>query len=175
MRFKAEILGLLGESKFKDIGMVEPGHNKPFRFTKSKIYFTSQHKNDAYYIHLNRTNGELQGAITDKCAYTFSKDYDRDDKKRFIISLYDLNHAAYLKLNWWNRIKCNIVHKRYLFQREGDWFWKTVITACIGFIFSLIGIIVGYYLRGRTEQEPKQEQPQPRTQPAASEKSYEGY
>ena len=37
---------------------------------------------------------------------------------------------------------CNIIHGRYLINRE--WFYKTLVTAAIGFLFAIIGSSVGY-------------------------------
>jgi|ERR1035437_368762 hypothetical protein len=45
-----------------------------------------------------------------------------------------------------NGILLRIIHGRYWFYREREWFTKTVIAALIGFLFGIMGVYVGYKL-----------------------------
>lgn len=134
MRFRGKIEGLAFESTFSEM----PHPIPDFTFSRKRIWFSEKHK-DKYY-----TNPFLTYFIQHESDYTFSKDYDKKEKKRFIVTFAGGKDASYIKLNWLNRIKCNIVHKRYIFQRDPDWFWKTLIAAGIGAVFGFIGGSVGY-------------------------------
>ena len=135
MRFKAQILGAVGTATISVPGKIK----EQFIFSRSRIFFTKNHTETSYYIHI-----PLAFEFRNEANYTFDKVYDKDEKKRFRIVFTNGIHSSFIKLNGINRIKCNIVHKRYLFQRDPDWFWKTLIAAAIGAIFGFIGSGIGY-------------------------------
>lgn len=110
-----------------------------FEFTKSKIIFTKRQTKETYSLIFDIC------PFADKSKYTFDKVYDENDKKQFQITIDGREPCtAYLDILWWNKIKCNIIHRRYFIDREKEWFLKTLIAAFVGFLFSIIGLYLGY-------------------------------
>ncbi|MES2373780.1 MAG: hypothetical protein V4557_14465 [Bacteroidota bacterium] len=76
--------------------------------------------------------------------YTFDKIRDKDDKRQFQIT-YPNSATATLKMGWFNKFKCNWVHRRYIINKdEGEWFIKTIITTLIAAMVSLMSLWIGY-------------------------------
>lgn len=126
-----------------------------FEFTRSKILFTKRQTNKEYFQIFESCK------IIDKTKYTFAKAYDDNDKKRFQIAYGEDDCKAFLKINWWNKIKCNIIHGRYFLHREREWFIKTIIAALIGFAFGLIGTYLGYRQGYQNGLKASQQQTRP--------------
>lgn len=138
MRFKATILSC--------VNIVKDGYpsplETPFIFTKRKILFTPKHGEKFYHLSI-----ALSCPFQSGSDYTLTTEYNREDRKKFVITIAgDKNCKSYLGINLYNRFKLNWIHRRYLIHRDPDWIWKTLITAFIGFLFSIIGIILGYHL-----------------------------
>ena len=132
MRFNAKLLDVVTHGTMDTIGTYSP----VTEFSKSQIFISP----------LPSTNARISirdTTISNGVNYSFDKYYDDNEKLQFRITLRNPDYVSRLKLNWINKIKCNLIHRRYLFQRDPDWFWKAIITAFIGFIFSLIGFFVG--------------------------------
>src|SRR5436190_2080872 len=96
-----------------------------FKFTKSKILFTRYQEETVYFLGI-----PLTCPIKDRTKYTFHRIVDGNDKKRFLIRLNDnITCSGFLEINWWNRLKCNLMHKRYwLWKSESNWLKQAVIT-----------------------------------------------
>ena len=136
MRFKAIILNC--------VNVITDGYPTPLRtpfiFTKRKVLFSKKHGEKIYHLTI-----PLGCPFQTGSDYELRTEYDKEDKKRFVIEFnYNMNCKSYLKINWYNRFKLNWIHKRYLIHRDPDFFWKTLFSAFIGFLFGLIGIIAGY-------------------------------
>ncbi len=91
------------------------------------------------------------------CTYQLDKIRDKEDNKQFQIT-YTTGDKYILKLDFWNKFLCNWIHKRYVINKDGgEWFFKSIIAATIGFLFALIGLWIGYRLG--VQGAPKQMQP----------------
>ncbi len=153
MRFKAKISSAVGLTTY---GGQPTNVGEPFIFSKKKIYFSKKHNGEMYYLSI-----ALACGFKNESVYDLQIIEDREGKNRKAVMIgKDAACISFIKMNAWNRFKCNLIHKRYLFQRDPDWFWKTAITAGIGFIFSLIGIVVGYNLKDRNVSKEGQSQGQ---------------
>lgn len=127
MKFRGKIDLLAFESTLSESHIIPP-----FTFSKKRIWFSSKHK-DKYY-----TNPFLTYFIQNESDYTFSREYDKNEKKRFVITYAGGKNASYLNLNRLNRIKCNIIHHRY-------WVQKPEVYTKI-FIGIVVGVVVGLIL-----------------------------
>lgn len=141
-RFKADILSVSRPP------LTLQEFNKPiditFEFSKNRIFFT-QAQRKMNLILEPRSDRYATSDFKHGMKYTFDKVYDENDKLRFQINVGNRNYSSFIKLSWHDRIICNMIHGRYIITRE--WLYKTVIVAAIGFLFGVIGIIIGYYLR----------------------------
>lgn len=129
-----------------------------FDFTKSKIIFTKRQSKQTYFLTFHETC-----PFGDRSTYVFDKVYDENDKEQYQITINgQSNCTSYLEINWWNKIKCNIIHRRYFIDREKEWFLKTLIAAFVGFMFSIIGLYLGYrqgYQNGIKVSQEKTQSP----------------
>ncbi len=145
-RFKAKIskvkhAPIIGVTNFFD-----PNRNDVstlFEFSKNRIFFTD--KQIAGKLTLETSSQYATSTFENGMKYTFDKVYNEHDKKIFQITVGNQGFSSPLQINWYNKILCNCVHGRYLINQE--WFYKTLVTAAIGFLFAIIGIVIGYYLR----------------------------
>ena len=137
MKFKAQILGCWHPSTRNEITN-EPIGKHILTFKKYKIIFPKEFITQT--LHL-----EFFGAcpFQNNAKYTLDKALDTNDKIKFQITINN-ECKAFININWYNRIKCNIIHKRYLIDREREWFLKTLIAALLGFLFAIIGSSIGY-------------------------------
>ena len=138
-RFKAEIISISRPP------LQLPEFNKPidktFVFSRNRIFFTQEQKE----MHLRLEPPSDKHATSDfkhGMKYTFDKAYDNNDNLRFQISVGNNNYSSYLRIDWWNKFLCNVIHERYIISR--DWFYRTLVTAAIGFLFAIIGNMIGY-------------------------------
>lgn len=92
-------------------------------------------------------------AVVHDTTYRFDKDYNYNDDKVFVIFIGEEKYN--LRIDFWNKIKANIIHHRYLLDKEKEWFIKTIIATAIGAIFALIGAYVGYKIGIQSQQIPK--------------------
>lgn len=112
-------------------------------FTKYRIRVDEAKINRLYFDPL------LVQPIADGMEYEFDKRLNREDKKMFSIILkHRLNQLDnglhHLDIDLWNKIRANIIHRRYWVDREKEWFVKTLIATIIGFAFALIANTIGY-------------------------------
>lgn len=137
MQFKAKILSAISVIT-EDAGPSRV--TKDFSFTYRRILFDKRHDKRQYFLSI-----PLSCQFQHESEYTLATSYDKEGIKRFVITIGgDKNCSSYIEFSLWNRMKCNIVHKRYLPQRDSDWFYKTIIATAIGFLFGLIGVALGY-------------------------------
>jgi hypothetical protein len=137
MRFKAKIDGLILLPHSE--GLYE--NDSHFIFSKGIIYHPIKLKEFTGDIFMDKN---FQSVLANDTEYKFEKNYDpRKEVVRFEALLN--NRRIILKLNKWNKIKCNLIHNRYWFQIHKDFLFQTIIAASIGFLFSLIGIALGYH------------------------------
>ncbi len=120
-----------------------PLKNTHVKFSRYRIFLEDEQINRIWYDPL------LVQPVTHKSEYTFDKKLNKEDKKQFTIILTQRlnlldNGIHHLDINLWNKIKANIIHKRYWVDREKEWFIKTLIAAAIGFVFGIIGSWIGY-------------------------------
>lgn len=131
MTFKAEILQI-----FPIEGVFAEGKkSKYFTFTRSRILFDKNKKASIYYINIPLSQG-----IANEARYTIDREYDREDKKRWVITINGLkNHKSYVKMNWINAQKCRLIHNRYwILNDKYDWFRQAIVIAVITIISSAI-------------------------------------
>jgi hypothetical protein len=106
-----------------------------FRFTRTRILFTEYQIEHTYFLDLFGVC-----AFVNEANYTFNKVFDNKDRKRWEITIAGGNHCkSYLKINLWNRMLCNIVHKRYWVQQEANYIKKGMVTG----LFTILGTIAG--------------------------------
>jgi hypothetical protein len=144
MKFKAKIKYLIEDKiEIQIQDMAAHKIDKEFLFSKSKIYFP-KHKANKHYVIMGCL--EQVGRLSDGKKYMFDKIYDEDTEKTiFKISLEGSNGCgSELQIDLWNKLKCNIIHKRYWIDREKEWFLKTMIATAVGALFALMGAYVGY-------------------------------
>ncbi len=145
-RFKARISkvkqsNVTGWSNFTDPNRKEI--DTLFEFSKNRIFFTESQQNKG--LTLETSSKYATSNFENGMKYSFGKAYNDDDKKIFQITVGNHGFSSQLNINWWNKIICNCIHGRYIINKE--WFYRTLVTAAIGFLFATIGILIGYYLR----------------------------
>lgn len=117
------------------------------KFSKNKIYFTDEALKKAGNIShaLDPFNNGKTFRHTE--TYELIK-LDKYDVDRMKGSKFQVKFQSGTKINiasgGWNSILMRFIHQRYWVQKNKDWFIKTLIAAIIGFLFSLIGLYLGY-------------------------------
>lgn len=103
-------------------------------FTKYKIRLKENQINRIYLDPL------LVQLITDRMSYEFDKKLNKDDNKMFsiIIPFKGEEKTYHLDISLYNKIKANIVHKRYWVHQNIDWIFKAVVTTVIGALIALL-------------------------------------
>lgn len=148
MTFKAKILDVV--THFQLGTTYEPKTH----FSKSQIFISP------LPTHENRITVQNE-TINTGTRYSLDKIFADTGKKLYQITLNGKpNCTSIIRIDWYNKIKCNLLHRRYIFQREEDWFWKAIITTAIGFAFSLISLWIGYRQGYRTGLKEGQAQHQ---------------
>ena len=83
-------------------------------------------------------------SIRDTEKYTFTKQDGVSGKNEWLIILID-THSYRLEINWWNKIKCNIIHDRYVLinwaKKEENWgaAIKYILAALTGVVLLKLG------------------------------------
>jgi hypothetical protein len=135
MKFKAEI-EKCWHPKLKDSETQAKFKTPPFTFTKYRIEFPEEFKNDTLHLIFDEVC-----PFTDNAKYIFGKTVDDYDKKRFTITLENGNGCeTYLNINWSNKIICNLIHKRYWWQKESNFLIKEIIKLLLA---ALLGFLIG--------------------------------
>ena len=120
MNFKASLLNCV---TFITDNNFSGDCDKPFVFSKNKIHFYTKHTKGEYYLSTPPACN-----FTDKSNYVLELVYDKNDKKRFLVTLNGDNKCkSFLKVNSYNRVKLNFIHKRYLIQKEPLAFYAIII------------------------------------------------
>lgn len=153
MRFKARIIDCV-QNEVSGFYMEKEAF-QTFEFSKNRIFFTKNQSTSSTYS-LNFSSSFEINRIVRHCViknwieYTLTKPENFNEKNQFRISFKDnIDNSecySFLEINWWNRIKLNLIHKRYLVQREKDKIWLVVISAIIGYIIGTIGNASQYKL-----------------------------
>lgn len=106
-----------------------------FEFTQNEILFNfEQQKIYGDKLSLNPFDTKFYDGIN----YQLNKHYKRGQ------SIYEIKiDIVYLRLqlNWWNKIKLNIIHNRYWLFNEKKWF-ITFLLSLAAFILSIISLIM---------------------------------
>ena len=117
------------------------------KFSKNKIYFTNEALKKAGSISNGLdpfNNGKIfRHTETYNLIRLDQYDVNRMKGSKFQIKLQSgttINVAS----GGWNGMLMRLIHERYWVQKNKDWFIKTLIAAMIGFLFSLIGLYLGY-------------------------------
>ena len=150
-RFSARIIDCVQDNQ-SGFGMSKSDF-QIFDFSKSKIFLTKRQLSSSIYTLNFASQMEEYRFVThclikDWTNYTLEEQYNSDDEKQFKIffkdNAGDTNCSSFLEMNWWNKVKCKCIHGRYWFQREIEWFYKTIISVIISLLIGgIIGGIVG--------------------------------
>jgi hypothetical protein len=154
--FKAKIYGATWISTGNEIPV-----QQVLKFSKRKILLTDDQIKRGYFDPL------LVQDIAHKTEYIFDKTLNKEDEKKFAIILKQKLNALdngihFLDINWFNKIKANIIHNRYWIDKEKEWFVKTLLAAFVGAAFALIGGFLGYKLgfqNGKAIKSESQQSP----------------
>ncbi len=126
--------------------------DKTIEFTKTRIILKEEQLQRIFLDPF------AQNALVYHGEYKLDKLLNKMDEKQFSIVLTNrMNNLDtgihHLDINWWNKIKANIIHHRYWIDREKEWFAKTIISTLIGFLFGIVGAYMGYKL-AKTNSKP---------------------
>jgi hypothetical protein len=140
-RFKGRILNVARPP----LALLE--FNKPiddvFVFSRSRIFFNDQQMQQHLILEppspIHSTTSFRNGI-----KYSFDKIYNDYDKKVFQITVGTHSYSSPIKLNWINKIKCNILHNRYFIQRNKDELYKIIFAAVVGGFISFFVATYSY-------------------------------
>ncbi|MBX2938436.1 MAG: hypothetical protein KF880_00020 [Ferruginibacter sp.] len=127
MKFKARIEKCVAENISDDFDL--------FKFSKSKIFFTNNQKDNEYYI-------DSFGCFpfSDKSSYKLVKIYDSDfERDVYLIDM--LLVRVKLKLNWYNKFKMKWIHRLFWIQqpKTKQDIYIIIATTVITFIVTFLG------------------------------------
>ena len=133
MKFKARIYGSF--SLITDNPETPP--NYLFKFSKTKLYFiNSDESKREYFLKI-----PLSCPIRNNTNYEFEIDNNGDKKLYCIYLNKESNCKAVLIMNMFNKIKCNIIHKRYWVYKEPLAAWALIVSI-VSLAVSIITIFV---------------------------------